>query len=441
MSQTKEDILQLIDDQDIKFIYLWFTDILGMPKSFAIPSHEVGNAIDSGMGFDGSSIEGFTRIQESDMIAMPDPSSFRILPWKSNGFLIGRMFCDILKPDGSPYEGDPRYILKRNLQIAADKGFTMYVGPELEFFYFPSPTDPTPLDQGGYFDLLPLDFGTDLRKETIKNLEDVGIEVEYSHHEVGMSQHEIDLRYKEALAMADSVMTYKLVVKRVAHERGIHASFMPKPIFGINGSGMHTHQSLFQGENNAFFGETDEYNLSDVAKYYIAGLLTHAREITCVTNQWVNSYKRLVPDFEAPVYVSWARKNRSALVRVPEYKPGKELATRVEFRSPDPACNPYLAFSVMLRAGLAGIENKYELSPEVGNNIYDMNDEERRDLGIESLPSDLWEAINLMEQSELVREALGEHIFNQFLRSKKITWEQYRCQISRYEIEHFLPIL
>jgi glutamine synthetase len=441
MSPTKEDILQLIDDQDIKFIYLWFTDILGMPKSFAIPSHEVGNAIDSGMGFDGSSIEGFTRIQESDMIAMPDPSSFRILPWKSNGFLIGRMFCDVLKPEGSPYEGDPRYILKRNLQIAADKGFTMYVGPELEFFYFPSPTDPTPLDRGGYFDLLPLDFGTDLRKETIKNLEDVGIEVEYSHHEVGMSQHEIDLRYKEALAMADSVMTYKLVVKRVAHERGIHASFMPKPIFGINGSGMHTHQSLFQGENNAFFGETDEYNLSDVAKYYIAGLLTHAREITCVTNQWVNSYKRLVPGFEAPVYVSWARKNRSALVRVPEYKPGKELATRVEFRSPDPACNPYLAFSVMLRAGLAGIENKYELSPEVGNNIYDMNDEERRELGIESLPSDLWEAINLMEQSELVREALGEHIFNQFLRSKKITWEQYRCQISRYEIEHFLPIL
>jgi glutamine synthetase len=441
MSPTKEDILQLIDDQDIKFIYLWFTDILGMPKSFAIPSHEVGNAIDSGMGFDGSSIEGFTRIQESDMIAMPDPSSFRILPWKSNGFLIGRMFCDVLKPEGSPYEGDPRYILKRNLQIAADKGFTMYVGPELEFFYFPSPTDPTPLDRGGYFDLLPLDFGTDLRKETIKNLEDVGIEVEYSHHEVGMSQHEIDLRYKEALAMADSVMTYKLVVKRVAHERGIHASFMPKPIFGINGSGMHTHQSLFQGENNAFFGETDEYNLSDVAKYYIAGLLTHAREITCVTNQWVNSYKRLVPGFEAPVYVSWARKNRSALVRVPEYKPGKELATRAEFRSPDPACNPYLAFSVMLRAGLAGIENKYELSPEVGNNIYDMNDEERRELGIESLPSDLWEAINLMEQSELVREALGEHIFNQFLRSKKITWEQYRCQISRYEIEHFLPIL
>ncbi len=441
MSPTKEDILQLIEDEEIKFMYLWFTDILGMPKSFAIPSHEVGSAIDSGMGFDGSSIEGFTRIQESDMIAMPDPSSFRILPWKSNGFLIGRMFCDVLKPDGSPYEGDPRYILKRNLQLAADKGLTMYVGPELEFFYFPSPTDPTPLDQGGYFDLLPLDFGTDLRKETIKNLEDVGIEVEYSHHEVGMSQHEIDLRYKEALVMADSVMTYKLVVKRVAHERGIYASFMPKPIFGVNGSGMHTHQSLFLGEKNAFFEPSAEYHLSDTARYYIAGLLKHAREITCVTNQWVNSYKRLVPGYEAPVYVSWARKNRSALVRVPEYKPGKELATRVEFRSPDPACNPYLAFSVMLRAGLAGIENKYELSPEVGNNIYDMNDEERREQGIDSLPSDLWEAINLMEQSELVKEALGEHIFNQFLRSKKITWEQYRCQISRYEIEHFLPIL
>ena len=304
MAHTKEEVLQLIDEQEVKFVYLWFTDILGMPKSFAIPAHEVGEALEEGMGFDGSSIEGFTRIQESDMIAFPDPDTFSVLPWKSNGFLIARMFCDILTPDGSPYEGDPRYILKRNLELVKEKGYTLYVGPELEYFYFPSSNDPTPLDRGGYFDLLPLDFGTDLRKETIKNLEEMGISVEYSHHEVGMSQHEIDLRYADALTMADNVMTYKLVVKRVAHERGIYATFMPKPVFGINGSGMHTHQSLFLGEKNAFFEPTDEYHLSDNARYYIAGLLRHAREITCVTNQWVNSYKRLVPGYEAPVYVS-----------------------------------------------------------------------------------------------------------------------------------------
>ncbi len=441
MPYTTDEVIQLVDDQDVKFIYLWFTDILGMPKSFAIPAHEIADALDSGMGFDGSSIEGFTRIQESDMIAFPDPSTFCILPWKSNGFLIARMICDILKPDGSPYEGDPRYILKKNLALIKKKGFTYYVGPELEFFYFPNHQDPTPLDQGGYFDLLPLDFGTDLRKETINNLEEMGISVEYSHHEVGVSQHEIDLRYADALTMADNVMTYKLIVKRVAHEKGIYASFMPKPIFGINGSGMHTHQSLFQGDRNTFFEPEDEFHLSDTAKYYIAGLYKHAREITCITNQWVNSYKRLVPGYEAPVYVSWATKNRSALIRIPEYKPGKETATRVEFRSPDPACNPYLAFAVMLRSGFAGIENKYELSPPMGNNIYDMSDEERKEMGIASLPADLWEAINLMEESELVRDTLGEHIFMQFLRSKKFTWDQYRCQVTEYELENFLPIL
>ncbi len=442
MTHTKEEVLQVIAEKDVKFVYLWFTDILGMPKSFAVPSHEIEDAMLSGMGFDGSSIEGFTRIQESDMIALPDPTTFRILPWKSNGFLIGRMFCDILNPDGTAYEGDPRYILKKNLDIARQKGFTYYVGPELEFFYFPSHNDPTPLDRGGYFDLMPLDLGTDLRKQTIDNLEEMGIAVEYSHHEVGHSQHEIDLRYSDALTMADNVMTYKLIVKRVAHERGVYASFMPKPVFGINGSGMHTHQSLFMGERNAFFDPADEdAHLSELAHYYIAGLLKHAREITCVTNQWVNSYKRLVPGYEAPVYVSWATKNRSALLRIPKYKPGRENATRVEFRSPDPACNPYLAFAVMLRSGLAGIENKYELPAPVGNNIYDMSDEERKEMGIVSLPADLWEAINLMEGSELVRETLGEHIFNQFLRSKKITWDQYRCQITRYEIEQFLPIL
>ena len=441
MTYTKEQVIQIVREKDIKFIYLWFTDILGMPKSFAIPAHEIEDATDTGMGFDGSSIEGFTRIQESDMIALPDPSTFCILPWKANGSLIARMFCDIRNPDGSPYEGDPRYILKKNLEYVGRKGYTYYVGPELEFFYFPSSQDPTPLDRGGYFDLLPLDLGTDLRKETIKFLEETGIPVEYSHHEVGNGQHEIDLRYTDALTMADNVMTYKLIVKRVAHERGFYATFMPKPIFGMNGSGMHTHQSLFEGNRNAFFNPTDEFHLSDRGKYYIAGLLRHAREITCVTNQWVNSYKRLVPGYEAPVYVSWARKNRSALVRVPEYKPGKEKATRVEYRSPDPACNPYLAFSVMLRAGFAGIEGKYELPNETGNNIYHMTDEERKELGIESLPADLWEAINLMEGCDLVREALGEHIFTQFLRSKKVTWDEFRCQVTSYELKNFLPIL
>jgi glutamine synthetase len=441
MSQTREDVLGVVEEKDVKFVNLWFTDILGMPKSFAIPAHELKEALETGMGFDGSSIEGFTRIQESDMIAFPDPSTFQVLPWQSNGFLIARMFCDIRNPDGSPYEGDPRYILKKNLEYARRKGYTFYVGPELEYFYFSSPTDPTPLDKGGYFDLLPFDMGMDLRKETIKYLEEMGIDVEYSHHEVGSSQHEIDLRYTDALTMADNVLTYKLIVKRVAHERGFYATFMPKPVFGINGSGMHTHQSLFNGDKNAFFDPSDEFHLSGTAKFYIAGLLRHSREITCVTNQWVNSYKRLVPGYEAPVYVSWARKNRSAMIRVPEYKPGKEGATRIEFRSPDPACNPYLAFAVILRSGLAGIENKYQLPPEVGNNIYDMNDEERSKMGIESLPADLWEAIRLMEGSELVRETLGDHIFSQFLRSKKITWNKYRSQITQYEIDNFLPIL
>ncbi len=441
MAHTKEEVLRIIEELDVKFIYLWFTDILGMPKSFAIPAHEAENALNTGMGFDGSSIEGFTRIQESDMIAFPDPGTFKILPWQSNGFLIGRIFCDILRPDGSPYEGDPRYILKKNLEYIGSKGYTYYVGPELEYFYFPDQHDPTPLDKGGYFDLLPLDMGTDLRKETIKHLEEMGIQVEYSHHEVGNGQHEIDLHYMDALTMADNVMTYKMIVKRVAHDRGVYATFMPKPIFGMNGSGMHVHQSLFEGEKNSFFEPSAENHLSDVAKHYISGLLKHSRAITCVTNQWVNSYKRLVPGYEAPVYVSWATKNRSALIRVPDYKPGKEGATRIEYRSPDPACNPYLAFAVMLRSGFEGIERKYELSPPVGNNIYDMTDEERRDAGIANLPADLWEAINLMEESELIKETVGEHIFSQFLRSKKITWEKYRAHVTQYEIDTFLPIL
>jgi glutamine synthetase len=437
----KKDILNLVKAREIRFIYLWFTDILGMIKSFAITDHELEQALEEGMGFDGSSVEGFTRIQESDMVALPDPATFRVLPWKVNDSHIARFFCDILTPDGAPYEGDPRYVLKKNLKRAAEMNFSYYVGPELEYFYFPSAQNPTPLDRGGYFDLLPLDLGVDLRKETIKVLEDLGIEVEYSHHEVAPSQHEIDLRYADALSMADNVMTYKMVVKRVAHHKGYYASFMPKPIFGINGSGMHTHQSLFTNGRNAFFDKDQPYYLSQTARQYVGGLLTHAREITSVTNQWVNSYKRLVPGYEAPVYICWGQRNRSALVRIPEYKPGKENATRVEYRSPDPACNPYLAFSVMLAAGLEGIRKGYDLPDPSGDNIYHMTEEERKERTIDSLPEDLWEALKLTEKSALVREALGDHIFEQFVRSKKIIWENYRAQVTQYEIENFLPIL
>jgi glutamine synthetase len=355
------------------------------------------------------------------------------------------MFCDILRPGGEPFQGDPRYVLKRNLKRAADMGYTFYVGPELEYFYFRDSEGTQALDQGGYFDLTPLDVATDLRRETVLTLEEMGIAVEYSHHEVAASQHEIDMRYTDALTMADNVMTYRLVVKQIAMQNGVYATFMPKPVFGVNGSGMHVHQSLFKGESNAFFDKDDEYHLSKAGKCYIAGLLKHApeitSEITSVTSQWVNSYKRLVPGYEAPVYLSWARRNRSDLVRVPEYQPGKEKATRVEFRSPDPACNPYLAFSVMLAAGLEGIEREYEVSNPVEENVYEMTDEERQTRGIGTLPASLWEAVQLTEKSEVVRKALGDHVFNAFIKNKKIEWDQYRIQVTDYELKRYLPIL
>ncbi len=435
-----EYVLKTVKDRDVKFIRLWFTDVLGFLKSFSITPQELEGAFSEGMGFDGSSIEGFTRIEESDMVAWPDPNTFQILPW-SKDVAVARMFCDVRKPDGQPFEGDPRYVLKRQLKRAADMGFTMYVGPELEFFYFASSEKPETLDTGGYFDMTPLDLATAFRRNTIFSLEAMGISVEYSHHEVAPSQHEIDLRYADALTMADNVMTYRLIVKEIARENGIYATFMPKPIFGENGSGMHVHQSLFSGDKNAFFDPNDQYHLSDVAKGYIAGILKHAPEITVVLNQWVNSYKRLVPGYEAPVYVCWARRNRSALVRVPMYKPGKEQATRIELRSPDPAANPYLAFTVMLAAGLEGIKRGYELPPEATDNIYEMTDEERIAAGINSLPGDLHEAIKLGEQSALLREALGDHLFEYFMRNKKAEWDAYKAQVTEYEIKRYLPIL
>jgi len=439
----KEFVLKQVKDHDVRFIRLWFTDILGFLKSFSISVDELELALEDGMGFDGSSIEGFARIDESDMVAKPDPTTFSLIPWRQRDTGgVARMFCDILMPDGTPYVGDPRYVLKRNLQRAAEQGYIFYVGPELEYFYFRSSEGPpVVLDQGGYFDLTPLDVASDLRRDTVLDLEAMGIGVEYSHHEVAPSQHEIDMRYTDALTMADNVMTYRLIVKEVAIKHGCYATFMPKPLFGENGSGMHVHMSLFRGEKNAFFDPKGKYHLSKLAKHFIAGLLHHAKELTLITNQWVNSYKRLVPGYEAPVYLSWAVRNRSDLIRVPEYKPGKERATRIEYRSPDPACNPYLAFSAMLAAGLEGMEKKYECPLPVERNVYEMGEEERKAHNIDSLPGSLSEAIRITEESKLMRSCLGEHVFNAFIENKKIEWHRYRTQVTDYELKRYLPIL
>lgn len=437
----KEWVLKECKDKGVEFIRLWFTDLLGILKSFAITVEQLEEALDEGMGFDGSSITGYQDIQESDMIAMPDPSTFTLLPWRPTDKSVAKMFCDVLNPDGTPYAGDPRYILKRAMKKAADMGFTFYVGPELEYFYFKDKTGREPLDEGGYFDLTPLDAATSLRRDTILVLKEMGIAVEYSHHEVAPSQHEIDLRYADALTMADSAMTYRLVVKEIAFQHGVYATFMPKPIFGQSGSGMHTHQSLFKGSKNAFFDGNDPTHLSSIGKSYIAGLLVHAKEISSVLAQWVNSYKRLVPGYEAPVYIAWSQQNRSALVRVPLYKPGKELATRAELRCPDPACNPYLAFAVMLEAGLKGIVEGYELPPEMTENLYELTEDERKAKGIESLPGSLGEAIAATEHSELVRETLGDHAFERFIWNKKNEWDQFRIQVTPFELEKLLPLL
>ncbi|MFN3739357.1 MAG: glutamine synthetase family protein [Thermodesulfovibrionales bacterium] len=439
--RDKKDVMELIKQYDVRFVRLWFSDIHGQLKSFAIHVDELDMAFEEGMGFDGSSIKGFARIDESDMLAKPDPSTFVLLPWRPTEKAVARMFCDILEPDGTPYKGDPRYVLKKSLEKMKSMGFTnFYLGPELEYFYFKSEKCPEILDEGGYFDY-PMDAAEDLRRETILALESMGIRVEYSHHEVAPSQHEIDLRYADALEMADMVMTYRVTVKEIARKYGVYATFMPKPLFGENGSGMHTHQSLFKGDKNAFFDPKDKYHLSDVAKSYTAGLLKHIKEITLVLNQWVNSYKRLVPGYEAPVYICWARRNRSALIRVPMYKPGKEKATRIELRSPDPACNPYLAFTCMLHAGLKGIEKGYKLPEPTEVDVYHLSPEERQKMGIEELPGSLIEAIEIAEKSELLREALGDHIFNELITSKKIEWDEYRIRIHPFEIERYLPLL
>ena len=437
----REFVLRSAQENDVKFVRLWFTDILGNLKGFAITVDDLQDAIEQGVGFDGASIEGFARINESDMRAFPDPTTFAILPWRPRQNAVARMFCDIRTPKGEPFEGDPRYALKRNLERLAKVGYTYYVGPELEFFYFKDSESPQPLDKGGYFDQLSAPPAADLRRDTVLNLAEMGIPVKYSHHEAAHSQHEIDLQYTDALTMADTVITAKLVIKELAQLRSAYASFMPKPLSGMNGSGMHIHQSLFRGNDNAFFDLDDEHHLSIVGKRFIAGLLRHAPEITLVTNQWVNSYKRLVPGYEAPVFISWAHINRSDLVRVPAYKPGYESSVRIEYRAPDPACNPYLAFSAMLAAGLKGIEEEYPVPPPVEGNVFAMSSDERQARGIKTLPSSLGEAITLAEDSALLRDVLGEHIFDSFIRNKKIEWEEYRATVTDYEISRYLPML
>ena len=442
----REFVLHTARDRHVKFVRLWFTDILGMLKSTAITSEELDAALGEGVTFDGSAIEGFARQDESDMTAMPDSNTFAMLPFRpTEGGSVARMFCDIQTPDGTPAETDSRYVLKRQLKAAADMGFTFYVGPEVEFFYFKQAGEgqkqqPEGIDAGGYFDQTPLDIASGVRRQTVLTLEQMDIGVESSHHEAAASQHEIDLRYTDALTMADSLMTFRLVVKEIAHEHGYYATFMPKPQSGQNGSGMHINMSLFRGAKNAFHDSNDEDHLSDTARYYIAGLLKHARELTLFTNQWVNSYKRLVPGFEAPTRVTWAMRNRADLVRVPAFKPGRESSRRVEYRSPDPACNPYLVFALLLAAGLDGIKNKLEI-PEVVGGIHQMNSEERREAGIEVLPADLNEAIRAARDSELARRVLGDVLFEKFLDNKKMEWENYRAQVHAYELEQYLTVL
>ena len=441
LDQHRDYVLRTVEERGVRLVRLWFTDVLGNLKSFAISPAELENALEDGMTFDGSSIDGFSRIQESDVLAVPDPDTFELIPWSEPGAAEARVFCDIQRLDGTPFQGDPRQVLRRHVKAAHDQGLTFYIAPDIEFFYFELPsagTRPQPLDQGSYFDLTTRDAAGDLRKETIRKLEQMSIPVEYSFHEDAPSQQEIDLRHTDALTMADSVMTFRLVVKEVAASQGVHATFMPKPLEGLQGSGMHLHMSLFRGDDNAFHDADDPNHLSDLAKSFMAGLLVHAAEITAVTNQTVNSYKRLVPGFEAPVHISWARNNRSGLIRVPIAKNGNPLATRIEYRSPDPGCNPYLAFSLLLAAGMRGIEEGYELPEAADTNLFEMDYAALRKLGINQLPQSLSDALHTMENSELVQEALGEHIFEWFLRNKRREWRDYKTHVSQFELDRYL---
>jgi glutamine synthetase len=431
---ARKTVLKQIQEGGIEDVLLWFTDLEGHLKSFSITTSEVEGALDDGMGFDGSSVTGFNAIEESDMVAIPDPATFRVMP---DG-VTGRLICDVVTPDGAPFGGDPRHVLRLALERMKSMGFdTFNVGPEAEYFLFKDEKGTETLDEGGYFAQTTMDAATTVRRDTIRALEQMGIPVEYHHHEVGPSQHEIDIRFTDALDMADFMLTYRLIVKEV----GYHATFMPKPLFGENGSGMHTHQSLFTGGRNAFFDGDDKWNLSAAGKAFIAGQLRHAREITAVFAQWVNSYKRLVPGYEAPVYVAWSQRNRSALIRIPLYKPGSENATRAELRCPDPACNPYLTFACLLHAGLEGIEQGYELPDPMETNLYHLTPEQRREQGIVSLPETLGEAIDELSRSELARKALGPHIFDRYVEIKRKEWDEYRVQLTDWEMKKYLAVL
>ena len=445
MGKQEDFVLRALEERDVRFVRLWFTDVLGYLKSVAVAPAELENAFDEGIGFDGSAIEGFARVFEADMLALPDPSTFQVLPWRSEGPATARMFCDIRMPDGSPSYADPRHVLKRSLSVAAERGFTFYTHPEIEFYLFkdvPAPGEmPVPVDRSGYFDHTAQSMGADFRRVAITMLEQMGISVEFSHHEGGPGQQEIDLRYADALSTADNIMTFRTVIREVALSSGVWASFMPKPFTNHPGSGMHTHLSLFEGDNNAFHEAGAEYQLSTTGRQFIAGILRHAHEIACVTNQWVNSYKRILGGGEAPSYICWGHNNRSAMVRVPMYKPNKGVSTRVELRTIDAAANPYLAYAVILAAGLKGIDEGYELPREAEDDVWSLTDRERRSLGIQPLPRNLNEAIAVAEDSELLAETLGEHVFDFFLRNKRAEWEEYRTQVSSFERDQMLPVI
>jgi glutamine synthetase len=445
MGKQEDFVLRALEERDVRFVRLWFTDVLGYLKSVSVAPAELEGAFEEGIGFDGSSVEGFARVYESDMLAKPDPETFQILPWRGERPATARMFCDIEMPDGAPSYADPRHVLKRNLAKAADRGFTFYTHPEIEFYLFkntPGPgEDPEPVDRSGFFDHTPQSSANDFRREAITMLESMGISVEFSHHEGGPGQQEIDLRYADALTTADNVMTFRTVVREVALSQGIWASFMPKPFTTHPGSGMHTHVSLFEGDQNAFFEAGAEYQLSKTGRQFIAGLLHHASEISVVTNQWVNSYKRLLAGDEAPPYICWGHNNRSAMIRVPMYKPNKGPSTRIEVRTVDAACNPYLAFAVILAAGLKGIDEGYELPREAEDDMWTLSERERKSLGIQPLPGSLQEAIGIAENSELLAEALGEQVFDFFLRNKRKEWEEYRIQVSAFERDRMLPVI
>jgi glutamine synthetase len=446
MGKQEDFVLRALEERDVRFVRLWFTDVLGSLKSVAVAPAELEGAFAEGIGFDGSAIEGFARVYEADMLAKPDPATFQILPWRSgDGPATARMFCDIVMPDGTPSYADPRFVLKRILSRAASNGYTFYTHPEIEFYLFredPHPgSEPVPVDRSGFFDHTATSKGSDFRRDVITMLEQMGISVEFSHHEGGPGQQEIDLRYADALTTADNIMTFRTVVREVALSQGMWASFMPKPFTTHPGSGMHTHVSLFEGDQNAFFEAGAEYQLSKSGRQFIAGILRHASEITCITNQWVNSYKRLIGGGEAPSYICWGHNNRSAMVRVPMYKPNKGQSTRIELRTIDAACNPYLAYAVVLAAGMKGLEEEYELPREAEDNVWSLNDRERKALGLEQLPKNLHDAIKIAEDSELLAETLGEHVYEFFLRNKRAEWEEYRGQVSAFERDRMLPLL